>query len=607
MVASLLTLVGFLSPSLAHAASEADADKPYKVQLVLRFSDHRMLTKAFRAKVERELHDDLQAALGEMGQVEVVYEHPKLNEINEKGLGVLDNWRDLDGVKTHFVLIDFKDGQYEIQARQHDGYTGLASHLRSPERTDNRQLVSRAAILLLERDFGAVGLVEPVDAESVRVTFKASALDGSLERWVKKGDILGLVQLRDRSAPIVLVHKLLHVREVPKEGKCVCSLLQGNAKPLDQGTILCIKLPTGRAPLRAQFVNDATRTPETSLPIYVRRHNFKEAEAEQGTTDDKGFFSTNSVTGVYDNVAFVSCVVSSSLGARFPVPIYEEGVIVCRLPFSQNPQTQLQADRERWETGMHETDLLQLALFQELRQADPEKREATLDQAKKGLEALESDLRQHERKRDDLIKRRMDPKAGQTQLASLRDKRDKLKDFISNQEAAIRDANDPARKAILDLINRAKLLEADAEFGKAIEVYDEMLAKIKDAGINDAKLDDYVKHVKKLKADWAEKSQEHKDARAFIYEKWPNLETEDLKRGVPKAREALQACRKVGDKLSLQKLAKVALDHDGKLKQKRSELNPDLSTDDTKKAQEIEAVLDDLAKLLQEVNEALQQ
>src|SRR5262249_7438719 len=150
------------------------------------------------------------------------------------------------------------------------------------------------------------------------------------------------------------------------------------------------------------------------------------------------------------------------------IPIFEEGAVTCTVPFSQDEGTQLLFDRGLWEKMMWETDQMQGELLRELGRADPEKREATLDQAKKGLDALESDLRQHERKRDELIKRKMDPKAGQTRLQDLQAKRKWLKDFISVQEAAIREANDPARKAILDLINRAKLLEADAEFGKAI-------------------------------------------------------------------------------------------------------------------------------------------
>src|SRR5216683_5218365 len=180
----------------AFAGYDSEADKPYKVQLVLRFAEHKQLTPAFKDKVERELVNSLQGALGEMGEVEVLHEHAKLKEIEEKGLErVLDSWRDLTGFKTHFVLIGFKDGEFEIQARQHDGYTGLAGYCRKPERITDRLLVARTAALLIERDFGAGGLVEPIDAQTARIHFRAAALDGSLERWVKKGDVFALVQI----------------------------------------------------------------------------------------------------------------------------------------------------------------------------------------------------------------------------------------------------------------------------------------------------------------------------------------------------------------------------------------------------------------------------
>jgi hypothetical protein len=170
------------------------------------------------------------------------------------------------------------------------------------------------------------------------------------------------------------------------------------------------------------------------------------------------------------------------------------------------------------------------------------------------------------------------------------------------------DEDDLCRRAILDLINKAELREADADFAKAIELYDELLAKIKAAGIKDPKLNDYKNHADKLKAAWKVTDAEHKAARKFIYERWPRLDTtEDLIRGVAQARDALQACCKAGDKLSPQKLLKVALNHDVKLKLRRAELNPSISSDDAQEAQEIEAVLDDLAKLLEEGREALKQ
>jgi hypothetical protein len=197
----------------------------------------------------------------------------------------------------------------------------------------------------------------------------------------------------------------------------------------------------------------------------------------------------------------------------------------------------------------------------------------------------------------------MDPTVGQSRLKDLRDKREKLNMFIANQQEIVRAENDPMRKALLELIKQAQASEGDAEFGEALKFYKQVL----EAGIKDPQMEKYAKHVKKLEAAWAVKGPEHEAARKFIYESWPALEPDELKREIPRARDALEACRKAGDKYSPQKLAKIALIHDGKLKQKKAALNPDQNQEDVKTAQDIEATLDDLAKLLVEVNAVLQQ
>jgi hypothetical protein len=598
----------YCAPALAGYDSEAD--KPYKVQLVLRFAEHKQLTPAFKDKVERELLNSLQGALGEMGEVEVVREHPKLKEIEEKGLEkVLDSWRDLTGVKTQFVLIGFKDGEFEIQARQHDGYTGLAGYYRKPDRITDRLLVARTAVLLIERDFGAGGVVEPIDAQTARIHFRAAALDGSLDRWVKKGDVFALVQMDGPPGSERAVwHRwiFLQTREEPKDGKCLCSLLQGEPKQLASGPAYrCMKLGTTRGPLRIRVVRAGAPklTPEPDLEIHVRKNGFKQDEKpEQGVTDVQGFFSTEPRKVLYDNVAFVSCMVNSAVRTQFPVPIFDERVTVCPVNINQDAKTQLAVDRRLWEQAMLEADLRQVKLFLELRKSDAGKRQAALDLAQEGLERLKTDLEQFEKKRAELIKRKMDESAGETRLKDLREKRDKLETFVANQADIIKAENDPSRKEILELVNQAQLLEGEAEFGKALEVYDKVLAKVAAAGLKDPKLDEYEKHIKQLKANWAVKDDA---ARKFIYDDWPVLDTDELKTGVGRARAMLEVCRKAGDKLSPQKLAKVALAHQGKLNQRRAELNPDLNPDDVKAAKEFEGVLDDLAKLLGEVNDVL--
>jgi hypothetical protein len=470
--------------------------------------------------------------------------------------------------------------------------------------------VARTAALLIERDFGIVGTVKPTNAESVQVRFLAGDLDHSLDHWVKKGDIFAVVQVNaagGKASASKVPWTLLQVQDDPKEGESTCRLLRGDATPLSPAyAYRCVKLGTTRAPLQVRImkVGAKGREPGGNVQIYVRRNSFKQDEAaEEGTTDVQGFFSTEQRKTVYDQVAFVRCLFDNTVARQEPVPIFGDEPYVCYVNISDDPQSRLTLARTLWEKMMYDTDVMQKSLFEELFKADPEKRQATLEKAQKGLEALDGDLARFEDKRKELLNLKMNPTVGQLRLKELREKRDKLKTFIATQETLIKEENDPKRKEILELVKQAQFHEGEKDFGEALDLY----KKILDAGLKDPKLNDYVKHVEKLEAGWKIKGPEHEDARKFIYETWPKLETDELKGGIPRARKALDACSKAGDKLSPQKLAKVALAHDGKLKQKKADLNPDLNPDDVKAAQAIEAVLDDLAKLLEEVNEVLKQ
>jgi hypothetical protein len=161
----------FLCPfSFARGALDPETDKPYHLQVVLRIAENRLSTPVFRDQVERQIGDSLRAALGDLARVEIVHQHPLLAEVEAKGLQqALDGYSVLSDTKTHFVLIDFVDGRYEIQARQHDGFTGLASPVRHSSTAD-RQLVARSATLLIDQDFGLAGTLEQV--ENGRVTVK---------------------------------------------------------------------------------------------------------------------------------------------------------------------------------------------------------------------------------------------------------------------------------------------------------------------------------------------------------------------------------------------------------------------------------------------------
>ena len=45
----------------------------------------------------------------------------------QQGLQRHDAWEELSKVQTHFVFVDYSEGQYQIQTGHHDGMTGLSS------------------------------------------------------------------------------------------------------------------------------------------------------------------------------------------------------------------------------------------------------------------------------------------------------------------------------------------------------------------------------------------------------------------------------------------------------------------------------------------------
>src|SRR5262249_36521231 len=195
LMASVVGLLTLASPPCL--AIDPEMARPYKLQVVLRFSDHRDLTPVLKEKVERELRDNVGAGSGAVVQVEVTRTHPRLKEIEEKGLQALDSWKDVTGVKTHFVLIDYVDNTfYEIKARQHDGYTGQVSPVIRRDKTPSRDFLARTIGYLIDRDFGIVGEVtNPGDENTVEVTLKGAGPDVPMSRWLKPGDVFSLVEI----------------------------------------------------------------------------------------------------------------------------------------------------------------------------------------------------------------------------------------------------------------------------------------------------------------------------------------------------------------------------------------------------------------------------
>ncbi|HJZ55231.1 MAG TPA: hypothetical protein VKE74_09745, partial [Gemmataceae bacterium] len=109
------------------APLDAEADRPYLWRVVVQARPHPVVTADLRARLRQELRDTLQAGLGPLGTAEVIdldalprtQWEPLWQQFDDKGFTALDAPREVSGVKTHFLRLEYRDGVFHLEARQH--------------------------------------------------------------------------------------------------------------------------------------------------------------------------------------------------------------------------------------------------------------------------------------------------------------------------------------------------------------------------------------------------------------------------------------------------------------------------------------------------------
>jgi tetratricopeptide (TPR) repeat protein len=599
------------------AAPDAEVNKPYHLRVVLHVASNRLLTPVFKEQLRRELRDSLQASLGALGKVEVVDKHPLLQEIDTKGMApALEGWKQVSDIKTHFVLIDFVNGQYVIQTGQHDGSTGLISPVRRVQTVD-RQFVAREATLLIDRDFGLVGTVEPKGKNEVTVTLKGSGLGVALERWVKKDEVFALAQIvqgREGKQSFRVPWALVQVLDEPKGGVCRCRLFHRYANPLTTSANVlgyrCLKLGTTRAPLHLRLIDDKTLAPLGGLQVQVSAYGFPMGDKfQQCTTRPDGLLPDAGLEHAYQHAAFFRVLIGTApVTSTIPVEILGDRVIVCRVTVDAKLEAlgQLDLRKKRWVDRLNENLLVQAELSKRLSDLIGKSlNEQALVQAENGLKALKADLIELN---GEAVALHTAVKAlpagvtlqlaeGQQRFEEIKAWEQKLQAAVKNLQDVIKEKDNQKRKEAKALVAQAKALEDQAEYAQAIEQYEKALELAGDQM-------DLVKRLKELKEAWEPKNKAHSQARAFIYETWPKLDTvKKVKDNLEKARQAFQTCRDAGDKLSPGKLLLVSIAHTRLLEKELEALKPQDGEDAREKIKSIEEVAGSLEKLLKEVGD----
>jgi hypothetical protein len=607
------------------AALDPELKSPYQLRIVLHFADHPDIKAAFQDRVAKELEDAVQGALGDLGDVKVVREHPKLREVLQSGLqAALDGWKERSSIKTHFVLVRYNGFEYEIQARQHDGVTGQASlftgQVVRTERTRDRDFVARTAALLVARDFGLIGTIDgPVDSqEQVRVVLKGGGLGAPLSPWVKVGEVFGVVGIpNDGKGETVFPWLLLRVKTPPadgaRDGVCVCHVFYRHPDQLLKPSMAgfrCVKLGTARGPVRLRLTQRNPQRPGLStetLTVYVRRNGFERQPGDELRleTQSEGTIDTARYgeEGAFEHLAFVSIYGGAAATARvprLPVPILTDQPLEVSVPVAADDDGLFRFERDKWTRGVNDSYLVQVNLFKRLNEMmkNPEQRKETLAEAQAGLERCREDRARltADRKNLESAMRQLPPSARPNltawddRLQKIRKSEEELVAYIDDIKRIQKEETDPVRVKALDDTNRARLLEKSYDYGEALKLY-ESASKVKglDTGLRE--------HIAELHKLWDPKDKKHEEARDFIYQKWPKLDTPGLKAQMDKAKEAFAECKRAGDRVGPQKMMEAMLVHRQRIEKELKDLNPRLNVEDEPKTKVIEEVTTELAKL----------
>lgn len=618
-------LVGLLLLLPAAAQAQSELNKPYNLHIVVYVADNRLLTDVFRERIERQLHDGFQAALGNMARVTVSHKHPRLDDVLARGLKqALDGWTDRDDIKTHFVFLDYSGVHYEIQTRQYDGTIGRASPVVRRDRTRDRDFVAKAAALLIKQDFGVLGTVmtAPEGAkEQVQVELRGGGL-GDLSRWVKKGEVFALAPPGGGSLR-ALDWSFLQVEEPPaqdaRNGVCLCCFFHRYRVPSIAG-YRCIKLGTVQAPLRLRWIRKVPGTlnhKPLDLPITVdiHRYGFDGEEAtglHNKSVDRNGVLETVSDgdRGVFRNVAFVR--VTGGIDGpkpRVPIALVDDQPIFIEIDnASTDVDILFSVQKANWRNNVADCLQIQANLFKRLETlgAKAENRQQIIREAEAGLEYSRTARASLLREKKDLVKKArnkhedLKTQREEKRLTEIKEGEKTLENFIKEQKKIEETENDPQRKKWLSEIQSAKLLEQQLEIGQAIAIYE----RIQKEGYDDPDAE-LAKHLKELHQLWDPKNAEHKEARGFIYRVWPTLELSRLKDKIPTARKAFETCQDAGDLFSIQKLLKGTEGHADQLRKALAELNPESVIGHAEQAKRFTELSDQIVKLGMDIQDDL--
>ena len=593
----------------ARAQLDPEAKKPYLWRVVVSPRPHPLVTRAFRERLKRDVFAALQTGLGAAGAVEVIdladpdlprdRWEPLWQQFDDKGFAALESPRDLTGTKTHFLRVEYRDGAYHLEARQYDGFTGLASPQVRAQSVRGAEQVGRAAGILLDRDFGLGGTVEPLPGrkDEVRVVLRGGSL-GPVGKLVAAGDVFAVAAVRrtNRPAPVERTatgkvkapppgsaqpdgltstprdFTLLRVTDVTPDGTLRCAVLTRYENPMPAAGVVgyrCMKLGTVTARASVRLVTGDGAVFKTASNVRVRASDtgFPDPAApdpQEVCNFDPGASLFRSGRALA-NVACVTVAEEGGQVKQFPVPILGDGPIT--LPFDNKPGT---ADRAAFERAVlsaagaaSDARLAQTVCFEAVtrllnKQTKAGNKEA-LDHARNGFEYADTE---YKRLSDELarLKGQLDKSPGAApvldqvaqNLDALQKYNRQLGEHVEKIKKVVDRENNPAvaaKEVQAEAINaRIAVLLSNGEVEQALAAYDQLALLL--PGSPEVK-----QRRDALAAEWEVKDDAHQKARDYLLKAWPAVATiPDFKDNLDRIRAEVDVCKKRGDKWALRKL-----------------------------------------------------
>lgn len=555
----------------ARAELDAQTKTPYQLQIVLAIGSNRVFTPLFQEQLERDLSNRLKLDFGALARVEVVRTHPILREIEDKGLvAALEGWEGLSERTTHFVLLDYDAGMYQVRTRGHEGMTGQAGALTQRARTADRTALAETIAQLIEASFCLVGTVTASGKEAT-LTLKGGALGVSMDRWVKKGNVFAvsrITQENGKTRANRLEWALLEVLNVSAAGVCRCRYhhrYQEDALRETPGTLgwRGQLLPTKPGPVKIQLLDDTTLQPLADKIIQVVKPGGVGKPAELFTNRD-GLATTRES---FAHLALVKVLSDGVVRAQFPVAMIEGRTVVARVRIQADQESlaPLQTRRDAWIRRVYDNVRMSSERSAELSGLLNQSLEAALESARKRVKPLEDEIKYLDNEQDELSRLAKEKKIafnlreGEQQIGELRIQAKDLTAFIERLDSVLKEPGNEKALGLAALVERGRLHEAEAEFDAAIRLYEQVVQ----ASPEQAKI---KAHLAQLKTAWKLHGEKHEAAREFIYKTWPTLDIAGLQKNLDKAKSAVAECRAAGDKLTLQKMLRVNVMHTVNLK-----------------------------------------